>query len=276
MVKRLSLAAQSNGGDRLPAVYVSQLEDGRVVLGTGGPLECQDVAWTWSRPLPLANAVTCPVAAVGRDPVPSRHEHVRCAVVVQLCVGDSVLLTRRCAHMRIFPRAWVCPGGGVDAGESLVDAAVREFREEVGVTLTPAALQPVALWESCFPTTPEECRAEGLIKSHHLIVFFEAQWPLGAETPALSLQPEETDAALWLPFDLLWSFFWRGQRREDDKRADCPDVALPLCSGTGHELEARLPLADVAQCYPSPDGLLNGCGEGHMFALQELDRKSVV
>ena len=42
-------------------------------------------------------------------------------------------------------RWWVTPGGGIDPGESEVEAAVREVREETGFDLDPAALLgPVA------------------------------------------------------------------------------------------------------------------------------------
>lgn len=40
---------------------------------------------------------------------------------------------------------WVTPGGGVDAGEPLQEAAARELREEIGFVISPQLLgQPIA------------------------------------------------------------------------------------------------------------------------------------
>ncbi|KAJ1626435.1 NUDIX hydrolase domain-like protein [Pavlovales sp. CCMP2436] len=56
------------------------------------------------------------------------------AVAVARDPFGRVLLTRRPASMRTFPGAWVLPGGAVDAGDaSVVDAALRELREETGI-----------------------------------------------------------------------------------------------------------------------------------------------
>ncbi len=40
-------------------------------------------------------------------------------------------------------RHWDIPKGLADAGESSIDAAVREAREECGIAIAPAALQPL-------------------------------------------------------------------------------------------------------------------------------------
>lgn len=87
------------------------------------------LTWSCGRPLTLANAITCPVCDTAVNALPTRHPFVRLASCVLLVDGNgSVLLTRRAPHMRSFPRAWVFPGGGVDAGEILPAAAARELQ----------------------------------------------------------------------------------------------------------------------------------------------------
>lgn len=49
----------------------------------------------------------------------------------------ALLLTRRAATLANHPGQWALPGGRIDAGESAIDAALRELEEEVG--LKPAA-----------------------------------------------------------------------------------------------------------------------------------------
>jgi 8-oxo-dGTP pyrophosphatase MutT (NUDIX family) len=43
----------------------------------------------------------------------------------------------------VFPNAWHIPGGGIDAGESVEDAARREGFEESGIDLSTATLIPL-------------------------------------------------------------------------------------------------------------------------------------
>jgi 8-oxo-dGTP pyrophosphatase MutT (NUDIX family) len=56
-------------------------------------------------------------------------------------VGGRVLLVRP-----IYKEGWEFPGGAVDAGESPWDAAVREIKEELGVTLSASPVLLCADW----------------------------------------------------------------------------------------------------------------------------------
>ena len=49
----------------------------------------------------------------------------------------ALLLTRRSARLKKHAGQWALPGGRIDAGESPEETALRELREEVGLTLGP-------------------------------------------------------------------------------------------------------------------------------------------
>src|SRR5215472_9958292 len=61
----------------------------------------------------------------------------RSARVLLLDASDRLLLVQSGG-------AWLVPGGGVEEGEELADAAARELREETGLAVAPADLHPVA------------------------------------------------------------------------------------------------------------------------------------
>jgi 8-oxo-dGTP pyrophosphatase MutT (NUDIX family) len=63
-------------------------------------------------------------------------------VVVVVPRGEQFLVIRRAPGI-LAGGAWCFVGGGIDAGESQVAAAIREFREEMGADIVPRS----RLWE---------------------------------------------------------------------------------------------------------------------------------
>ena len=52
--------------------------------------------------------------------------------------GAAFLLCRRASGMNRHSGQWALPGGKIDAGESVEEAALREIEEEVGITIAPS------------------------------------------------------------------------------------------------------------------------------------------
>jgi 8-oxo-dGTP pyrophosphatase MutT (NUDIX family) len=70
----------------------------------------------------------------------------RAAVAIVLVPSDrgdaetALLLTRRAASLRTHAAQWALPGGRCDAGETPVQASLRELHEELGLMLAPDAV----------------------------------------------------------------------------------------------------------------------------------------
>jgi len=60
--------------------------------------------------------------------------------MVDVSGGASFLLCRRTARLSSHAAQWALPGGRLDPGETVVDAALRELEEEVGITLPDTAV----------------------------------------------------------------------------------------------------------------------------------------
>ena len=65
-------------------------------------------------------------------------KHAAVALTLVNHGGDlAFLLTRRAARLNAHAGQWALPGGRCDPGETAVAAALRELREELGLTATP-------------------------------------------------------------------------------------------------------------------------------------------
>ncbi len=113
----------------------------------------------------------------------------RVGVLALVRHGQNVLLVRRANA----PDAglWGFPGGRVEAGETLFQAAERELREETG--LTAQALQTVDVFDSLHHTP------DGTLAFHYVIVAV-----LCEENTPHPTEPHAADDALearWLSYD---------------------------------------------------------------------------
>lgn len=131
-------------------------------------------------------------------PVELQQRGVDVGVAVLLQTANQrVLLTRRAKQLRIFPHVWVPPGGHLESDETLLEAGLRELKEETGLQLDPEQLSPkiLGLWESVYPPM----LSRGLPQRHHIVVYMLLHSSLTHQQlqSSLSPSPAEVSACLW-------------------------------------------------------------------------------
>jgi 8-oxo-dGTP diphosphatase len=105
------------------------------------------------------------------------------AVSAAIIRNGKVLVVRRARKPAL--NLYTLPGGAVEAGETLIDAVVREVREETSIDIEPVALaghREVIVRDD-----------QGRVERHFVILSFAARWRGGE--PVLN---DELDDARWL------------------------------------------------------------------------------
>lgn len=80
-----------------------------------------------------------------RQPLTTPYTPLKRAAVTVILTDDdhghaALVLTLRSSHLKNHANQYALPGGRLDAGETEIDAALREMREEIGLTLDAGAI----------------------------------------------------------------------------------------------------------------------------------------
>lgn len=142
------------------------------------------------------------------DLKPAEHRRLKAAAVLVPIIwrpmGPTVLLTRRADTLNSHTGQVAFPGGRIDPGEGVVEAALREAREEVG--LEPDRIRPLGL------SDPYETGTGFCVTP--VVAMVDPPF-------TLALNPDEVAVAFETPWDFLMdtgnhrqeSLVWNGAER---------------------------------------------------------------
>ncbi|KAM6967982.1 nucleoside diphosphate-linked moiety X motif 17 [Aplochiton taeniatus] len=229
------------------------------------------------RGVPLKRASFCPfkhlsgseAAAIPLE-VQSRGVDVGVAILLQ-SANQKVLLTRRACTLRIFPNVWVPPGGHVELNERLLDAGLRELREETGLKLQPDEVSPklLGLWESVYPPM----LSRGLPQRHHIVTYMllHSSLPHHQLQAALRPEPAEVSGCLWVDAPLGRAIVAAVDGQEDSGLGfeDLPPtLSVSEVSPEGALRESVLPVSVLCNRAPSRGQDVERVSTGTKYALE--------
>ncbi|MBF8149642.1 NUDIX domain-containing protein [Winogradskyella sp. F6397] len=112
--------------------------------------------------------------------------------------SGEILLQQRSHKKTIFPLLWdVSVAGHIDAGESFIEAALRETKEEIGLKLEPHNLKQVGVF------LHETSYNDGKIQDNEFHQVFIAE--LTVDLTDLIIQESEVEAVKLVSFDAFES-----------------------------------------------------------------------
>lgn len=244
----LDLLHDSTSENEILVYFKYDRSEGKFILSL---LEARDFL-----PLPLLHAHCCPTRRLRTEfslaQFITRHVHL-CACVIVESYDNRILLTRRSQQMRIFPKAWVNPGGHVEYGESLEEEVLRELKEETGIEGRLSDLKYRMLYESVYPTSLDF----GMPSHQHVIVFFSLKLPNRYAFTDMKLQIAEVDLAVWIQSDIL-----REILAGEDPECELEGIQASVKKDTQCKI-SPLQLIGIA-----PNEIGEGIGEGHYLALK--------
>ncbi|KAI3360808.1 hypothetical protein L3Q82_012881, partial [Scortum barcoo] len=233
--------------------------------------------------IPLRRPAFCPIkhlsvteaAAIPLD-VQQRGVDVGVAIILQTA-NQRVLLTRRAKELRIFPNVWVPPGlthsdvcGHVEPDETLLDAGLRELKEETGLKLDPEEVSPkiLGLWESVYPPM----LSRGLPQRHHIVVYMLLHSSLShlQLQASLSPSPAEVSACLWADSRLVRAVVSSADGEDGEVAVDelPSSISVSQVSSDGALRDSSLPLTVFVSRAPLSGPDVERVSTGTKFALE--------
>ena len=130
-----------------------------------------------------------------RDGIRHRTSHVW-ILRHGLSEETEILLQKRCANKDSFPGCYdISSAGHIPAGQSFAFSAIRELREELGLTVSEDALCPCGLRRFTYTGNFHDC----VFRDDQVSMIYGLWYT--SEMGEIHVQPEEIESILWLPIN---------------------------------------------------------------------------